>query len=286
MSGETQTDPRGRWLFLKAAVLSAALLGIQAAGSLAPSGLFWGVHAFGFLPPAHLFVSLAVLGAVILVCSRWDPALPLARASRWTERKPVAAILLGSGILAVCAILRRASIPILGDGYTVINNFRNTVTGVHPLSTSHEPLGMAFFYFIGQILRVTGGWSPTDAILAGDILLIVVFIACAVRTVRELFPGEVDGRRTLTLLFILSVPYLQLFFGYVGCGNGRRRGHDRSSRGCCWHSWFSCRSPSGWDGAGSFRPPRKVRFFPCSLLLIPIPPTRSSQARIFSRSPT
>jgi hypothetical protein len=127
----------------------------------------------------------------------------------------VAAILLGSGILAVCAILRRASIPILGDGYTVINNFRNTVTGVHPLSTSHEPLGMAYFYFIGQILRVTGGWSSTDAILAGDILLIVVFIACAFRTVRELFPGEGDARRTLTLLFILSVPYLQLFFGYV-----------------------------------------------------------------------
>lgn len=212
---DTPLTPAGRRLHLKATIAAATLFGLQAAAAAAPSGRLWGLHLFGFLPGYGLAAALTLLAAAIVANRLVDPAPLMVRLSRPFERAPFASLCALGVVLAGCAVLFRTALPILGDGYTVLNNFRNTLGGAHPLGTSHEPLAMGYFYGLARILGVAWDLPPADAILAAEVPLLLAFVVCAGFTVRELFPEEGDGRRMPALLFVLSLPYLQLFFGYV-----------------------------------------------------------------------
>jgi len=215
MKMELQDNPGERGTLTKAVILSTVLVGVLAAGSVAPSGSAWGIHAFGFLPPAWLISGVAFFALVVAVCALRGPRGVSDHVLRWIHGHGVAGLLAISGVLIALAILLRSAVPLLGDGYTVLNNFRNTVNGVHPLSTSHEPVGMGFFFGLARILGMAGGVPAADAFLAGDILLLLIFVVCTGFIAQEFFPGTGDRRAQVLTLFAISFPYVALFFGYV-----------------------------------------------------------------------
>lgn len=215
MDMERRHNGQGRDITRSAALFSLAYIGLQVAGASFPSAGAWGFHWLAFLGPgtaASIAIPAAIAVAAVL---RNDPGPLLAGLSERILRNPLRALFAVCGIFAVLAIALRASVPVMGDGYTFLNNIGRTLNGEHDLGTGNEPLASAYFYAVAWLAGASTQQGVADAILGGEILLMAAFLAFSGASALVLFPRPSGGRMALCAISIVFLPYIQLFFGYV-----------------------------------------------------------------------
>ena len=205
----------GRNLTVPAVVLCSGYFLLQVAGYIYPTGFLWGVHNFGYLPLPYLAAAFALAAVGIWYCARGTIERPLGKIVRVMENRPLLSLIVLMGGLCSAAIFVRVSLPLLGDGYTVLNNIERTINGSHPLGPGNEPLSIGFFYGTASLLGARNAPGIADAFLFGEILLGCGFLVVTWHTVRELFPGKGDLRKAVAFCSLLVIPYIQLFLGYV-----------------------------------------------------------------------
>ena len=193
---------------------SFCLVGLQAIGYFYPSSLTWGFHSLGFLPPYYLiiFVILSVLTLVFSHKGYLDGIIQ--RTSTIFTQKPFLFLTLTILSFIIIAWIFRVQVPLLGDGFVIINIFKNTLDGVHPLGRlAPEPLSMLYFYWIVKALGTADFPAIINLFLLGEVVLGAGFIIVTFFTVRQLID---DPRlQIISFIFLLSAPYTQLLFGYV-----------------------------------------------------------------------
>ena len=125
------TEERGNGRLLLAGML--LLVALHASGFFYPSALNWGVHEFGFLP-LPFFIGYIILAlALSLYCATGNIETPLRAMASFMEEKRLRFLILLCILVAGIAIVFRVHIPLLGDAYTLTNNFQNTIEGEHRL---------------------------------------------------------------------------------------------------------------------------------------------------------
>lgn len=198
-----------------AGVFVCILIGLHVVGFFMRDALSWGFHALGFLPP-YVFIVYGVLAlSIVLVHSkRIVIADKIPAVARFNQGKSWA--FLGAVIILfiVCAVLLRVKAPLLGDGFFLVKNFSEALRGVSPLLFRNEPLSSGFFFIAVKILNPSTYAGFLTSFLTAELLLAIGFVTCAFYTVKTLLPNN-PHTWTVALIFLLSFPYVQLFFGYV-----------------------------------------------------------------------
>ncbi len=196
-------------------VFSLALAALHVTGSLYPAGLLWGIHFFAFLPTPFLIVYIVLLLASVLYAARGNVEKRLNRIVRFLEEKTGYFLSLSCLVFAAVAVVFRIQVPLLGDAYTLTNNIENTINGEHPLSLGNEPLSIFFLYGVAKVLVARSFPEIMNAIFVAEILLLCGFVVVVFYSVKLLFPERGDIRTILAMLFLLALPYMQLFWGYA-----------------------------------------------------------------------
>ncbi|MBI5215537.1 MAG: tetratricopeptide repeat protein [Ignavibacteriae bacterium] len=138
---------------------------------------------------------------------------PVEIVSSLMERKPFLFLTAVIGLFVLFAVFLRVNIPLLGDSFVLLNNYEFTFSGDHELYLHRSPLSFFYFYIIASLLNVTSYPALMDAFLVGELLLGGGFIVNTFFTVKHLF--EEPKARLVIFCFLLTLPYMQLFFGYV-----------------------------------------------------------------------
>ncbi|TAK65604.1 MAG: tetratricopeptide repeat protein [Bacteroidetes bacterium] len=193
--------------------VAASALILLSIGFFFPSSLNWGFHFTGFLEP-YVFIMLILFAGMSLVIV-WQ-----GRAERFLDvistlmtKRPALFLLIVCALFILAALLLRVKIPLLGDSFLLLNNFIYTFSGDHPLYLHRSPLSFGYFYAIASALNTTTYPDLLNAFLVGEIILGIIFILSLFFLVKEIF--EQPRERTLAFTYLLTIPYMQLFFGYV-----------------------------------------------------------------------
>ena len=201
--------------FLVATIsLSVFILGLQIIGYVAPNVFSWGFHSFAFLPTTFIIFYLFITGIAIFLVSNGLFEKPLEWFSIKFALNPVLFLSLVVCVFICAALAFRVQVPLLGDGFVIINIFDNIFRGIHPLTELFpEPLSLIFFYGCVKILGTTIFPDILTAFLIGEITLGIGFIITTFFISRNI----IDNPRIqfLSFVYISTAPYMQLFFGYV-----------------------------------------------------------------------
>ncbi len=182
-------------------------------GYFYPVSLTWGYHFLGFLP-SFVFVSfLIVVVIAILFIRKSYLDKPIEFFSGFMEKKPILFLTVVIGLFVLVAVFLRVKIPLLGDSFVLLNNYEFTFSGDHELYLHRSPFSFFYFYLAALLLKTTSYPALMDAFLVGELLLGAGFIINTFFIVKHLF--EEKKERLVAFCFLLSFPYMQLFFGYV-----------------------------------------------------------------------
>lgn len=199
---------------LRAAMMfSAVLVAIESVASIWYSPIWWGINIMHFLPPPWLILYILLSLAAIIAGRSTVFDRALAGGASLFDRRPV--ILVGATIALFvgAAYLLRVGAPLLGDSFVLINNYRYTFDGSHRLNITREPLALIYFYLVGCVLPSDTFRALRDVFLHGEILLGIAVIIMNFFLVREFVQDA--GKRFLLFLFLLVLPSMQLFWGYI-----------------------------------------------------------------------
>ena len=202
-----------RYLYITL-LFSICLTGLHIVGYFFPTALTWGFHFLGFLSPLYfiLFLSLAFILILYSLTGKFDHLLQWS--STIFSEKPAAFFSIVVIFFIIATFVFQVKVPLLGDGFVIINNLDNTLRGVHLLGgLYHEPLSMSYLYLFVQLLGVAKFPAVLDAFLLGEIFLGIGFIIITYFIVRNLF--DEPRIQMLSFTFLIGTPYMQLFFGYV-----------------------------------------------------------------------
>jgi hypothetical protein len=199
--------------FKFAVILSSILLVFIAIGFFHPVALDWGVAFTGFLPWPVIALIVILTIVAIFITSRPDIEQFIVRFSNEMDGRPFT--LLGSILLfyIIAAIILRVRASLLGDSYTLIYNFIDYQNGVSILAPWHEPLSIYVLYYLVHWLgplqypQIYASFSIAEIIFGCGFIFITFFI------VKNLFTEP--PKRLLTLLFLLVIPYMEFFLGYI-----------------------------------------------------------------------
>jgi hypothetical protein len=198
---------------LPALVLTLLLVGLHILGAFSPGALTWGFHSLGFLPPPATAFYLLLAALATIWALRGNLSGLVVRASEGMARKPLWWLAGAIALFLTAAVLLRVKAPLLGDGFFLVRNFSEASHGMSPLLLRNEPLATLYYYGMMQLLGASTYEGFLRSFLAAQVLLGAGFIACAFYTARTLFKRPED--RLLGFLMALSLPSMQLFFGYV-----------------------------------------------------------------------
>jgi len=200
-------------VFKYSLVYSIFVLALCCFGYTLPVSLTWGFHFFGFLPPTVLAVFLFLFFVSLVFIWKDYFGKPFEAISTFMERKPLTFLSVVIGLFFIGAYFLRVKIPLLGDSFVLLNNYEFTFSGDHELYLHRSPLSFFYFYVIASLLKTITYPVLMDAFLAGELLLGAGFIINTFFIVKHLF--EETKTRLLVFCFLLTLPYMQLFFGYV-----------------------------------------------------------------------
>ncbi len=194
-------------------LVSLLLLALLTLGFLSPGSLNWGIALVGFLPPVYFVViALCVVGAMACTVV-YDPAPAVEYLAGIAEHKRTAYLAALLALFILAAIVLRVRASILGDSYTLLQNFFEFHHGASILAPWHEPLSIYVLYYAAALLgpmQIPGiylSFRITEALLGCGFMLILW------RIVNDLF--EKPAERFLALLFLLTVPAMEYFLGYI-----------------------------------------------------------------------
>ncbi|MFI5253056.1 MAG: tetratricopeptide repeat protein [Bacteroidota bacterium] len=194
-------------------IFSICLVVIEVVGGLWYSPIAWGINLFHFLPIPYLilFVLLSIGGIYLSRTGKLDNLIK--SGSLTMEKKPFFFLGVTIAIFIAIAYLLRIEVPLLGDSFLLVNNYVHTFDGSHDLNITREPLALLYFYWMMNALGTTVYPAVKNAFLAGELLLGAAVIVMGYYLARELF--DAAEKRFLFFLFLLLLPSMQLFFGYV-----------------------------------------------------------------------
>ncbi len=193
--------------------ISILLLVLVTTGFFFPGSLDWGIAYSGFLPPTFFVViALLLVGTMAYVAiADPTPAVEVIAEIAGRKRALYLTILLAFFILA--AIIFRVRASILGDSYTLLQNFFEFHNGTSILAPWHEPLSIFTLYYATALLGpieipyIYLSFSIVEVVLGCGFIVILWLI------VNDLF--EKPAERLLALLFLLTVPAMEYFLGYI-----------------------------------------------------------------------
>jgi len=194
--------------------LAFLFAGVELLGYFFPSSLTWGFHSFAYLPVWFLvaFVLIAVGTAVLL--GRLDPEPVIRRIAGFSDAHTAIFLTAVTVLVLGVAVAFRIEAPLLGDGFFLVKNFSDAFHGTAPLYFRGEPLATAYFWIMFVIVGVPATYREfLQGFLIADCILAVAFILISYWILKLLVS---DSRfRLLGFFLILSLPSMQLFFGYV-----------------------------------------------------------------------
>jgi len=193
---------------------SLAIAALYVIGFFLPYGLSWGIHVFAFLPTAFLLCYVACTIAGVLYCSRGNIEKPLRWIVRMMDDRAGLFLCLSCALVGIAALIFRIHVPLLGDAYTLTNNIENTINGEHPLSLGNEPLAIFYLYGVATLFVAKSFSGIMNAIFAGELVLAFGSVVVAYSIARRLFPEKGDVRKFFTMAVVLTLPTMQLFWGY------------------------------------------------------------------------
>jgi tetratricopeptide (TPR) repeat protein len=200
-------------MFKAVLAFTGALVCLHIIGYVLPSGLTWGFHFLAFLPPYALALYLAAIAAAILYAARGNVEAHLAAAAAFMDRRPARLLIGVNAAVAAAAFFLHVRVPLLGDGFLVINNFANTLAGAHSFQRTLEPFAFLYFYSLAKLLGTLSYPALMWSFQAGEALLMAGFTVNLLFIVRGLFRSSAD--RLLVFALVLALPTTQLFFGYA-----------------------------------------------------------------------
>lgn len=204
---------RGEHSSLIAVVVWIALAAVHIAGYFYPNGLTWGFHFLGFHTPLLLALYLIIALSAIALTWRGTLEAPLRKVSDFMERRPALFLLAIAFLFLVSCFVFRVKVPLLGDSFNIIKNYAEAARHQTPVYPNKEPLAVYFFYFI-MMLRGTPNYaSLLEAFFTSELALGLIFICASFFLVRRLCDDPIW--RLLAFLYLLSLPYMQFFFGYI-----------------------------------------------------------------------
>ncbi|MBI1805550.1 MAG: tetratricopeptide repeat protein [Ignavibacteria bacterium] len=195
------------------AVFVCLLAAVHVVGFLFPNSLTWGFHALGFLPFLALILYLLCVGVLLFSVNKGYSARVISIASEYMARNPDRFLVITSGVFVIAGVFLHVKAPLLGDGLYLVKNFFEASHGIAPLDLRNEPLSTLYFYGIMKVFEPATFEGFLNAFLIADLLLGIGFIINGFFIVRTLLSDR-EGR-FLAFLFLLVVPYVQLFLGYV-----------------------------------------------------------------------
>ncbi|MBA4313301.1 MAG: hypothetical protein C0417_11805 [Chlorobiaceae bacterium] len=208
-----ENDDRNKRFTIIAASYPICILILQFAGFLLPSNLSWGFHSLAFLSSTTviIYISLMLIISIFIFTSRYEPFLE--KIASFVSLKPFVFLFFSIAAFIAAAIILRIQTPLLGDGYVILNGYENIMKGARELELSRHPGSKLYFYIMIKIFGADTYLGIMDVFLIGEIILGIGFIISSFYTIRLL---TTDPRHTLlSFIFILSFPYMQLYFGYV-----------------------------------------------------------------------
>ncbi|HLX11517.1 MAG TPA: hypothetical protein VKS81_01770 [Bacteroidota bacterium] len=177
------------------------------------SSLAWGVNYFHFLPYQYL-LGYAVLVLLAVLASTGNSLKKyLLPPANFMDDYPTAFLAAVVIVFVGIAYLARIKVPLLGDSFVIVNNYKNTFNGLHKLYTFRELLSTVYFYYILSFFGSMDYPGMKDGFLVGEVVLIIGFILCIYFIIKILFKEKLS--RFLAFMYLLSPVYMQLFFGYV-----------------------------------------------------------------------
>jgi tetratricopeptide (TPR) repeat protein len=201
--------------FLAATILFSVFIPVlQIIGYVSPNVFSWGFHSFGFLSPIFIIIYLCITGIVIYLVYRGQLEKLLVWLTKDFVQMPVLFLTVVVCIFICAAWMFRVQVPLLGDGFVIINIFDNTFRGIHSLTgLSPEPLSILFFYGCVKILGTTIFPNILNAFLLGEMVLGTGFIITTFFISRNITDNP--QIQFLSFVYMSTAPYMQLFFGYV-----------------------------------------------------------------------
>jgi hypothetical protein len=116
-------------------------------------------------------------------------------------------------IFIIGALLFRIRVPLLGDGFFLVKNIAEALHNTAPLYYRNEPLSTFYFFNMMSAFGVSTFKEFLQTFLIADIILGIGFIITVFFITHNLFADKQD--KLLAFIFLLVIPYIQLFFGYV-----------------------------------------------------------------------
>jgi hypothetical protein len=194
-------------------MLSAVVVTLFVAGSFCPSGTAWGFHFFSFLPPVFLYGAILFFIAAFFHIIFRDISLQVNFFSDQLEKNPVRSLVMVGILMITAIVLLRVRAPLLGDGFFLVKNFADALRGTSPIFLRNEPLATWWLFGVSSLWNVTSYAGFQSVFLGIEILLAVVFLVVVYYLVRALFASAIE--RFFAFCFLISLPYIQLFFGYI-----------------------------------------------------------------------
>jgi tetratricopeptide (TPR) repeat protein len=177
------------------------------------SNLTWGVNYFYFLPQ-YVLVLYASLGIAAILFGMQGTADGILKKllTIWSD-KPY--LFLTAVVLAfLCfSTLLRVRLPMLGDCFVIVNNYENSIAGIHNLHTFREPLAVYFFYWVIKLFGTIKYPAMLWGFLFGQFFLGIIYVL-AVYGIAKLVVTE-SKHQLMMFFFLLTLPSLQLFLGYA-----------------------------------------------------------------------
>jgi len=186
---------------------------LELVGFLFPTGINWGFHFLGFLPKYFIIIYLIITIAAVIYISR-KPTMGFFKQLQnlWVS-KPYHIVVSMIIIFILCSLIIRVGIPLLGDGFYIVKNLSEALRGSAPLDPRNEPLSTFYFWGIVNLFKISSYEGLLNAFLIADIFLLSIFIPIIFYLVRLIFNEPPE--QLLSFFFLTSVPYIQLFFGYI-----------------------------------------------------------------------
>jgi len=200
-------------LTVVALVYAVIILLLNTLGFFYPTHSTWGFHFSGFLLPIVFIAFIIITVTTVLHIGKRGIPQFIYKAADYMSSRPIYFLIASLGTFVIAAMLLRAATPLLGDGFFLVKNFAETLRGADSIYPRNEPLATFYYFSFMTVLKVVTFQDFMDAFLIADLLLGIVFITCVFYTIRALLTDSLD--RFLAFFFLSTLPYMQLFFGYV-----------------------------------------------------------------------
>ena len=189
------------------------ILLLHTIGFFYPKNITWGFHFTGFLVPSGFIIFFVLtLAMTFHILKRGVPQI-INNAGKYMTLHPVYFLISSIGIFIGCGIILRVATPLLGDGLFLVKNFADTLMNIDSIYPRNEPLATFYYFSFMTLLQVITFQDFMNAFLIADLLLGVIFMVCVFYTLNELISDSTE--RLLAFIFITTLPYMQLFLGYI-----------------------------------------------------------------------